>query len=112
MPPYDPIHIPTFVAKKYIDEIRTIKKYLAVAFPNSTVDIAYSIDLFAMGFRVSDINGNNVVYFNSIFLEYLNAPLKDWLSSSGIKEYFSMHADSTILIDKAGELKSLRGTQQ
>jgi len=43
MPSFDPIHIPTFVAEKYLNEIKTIKKYLADAFPDGDVDVAYSV---------------------------------------------------------------------
>lgn len=108
MPAFEPIHIPTYVAEKYQNEIKTIKKYLTDAFPHCTVDIAYNIDLFSIGFRASDDRGNNVVYFRSQFLEDLNSPLTPWLDSSGIKEYFAMNNESVVIINNTGKLQNLR----
>jgi hypothetical protein len=105
MPAFDPIDIPSFAAEKYQDEIKTIKNYFTEALPNSVVEVAYSIDLNSIGFRISDNNSYNVVFFKSIFLEYLDSPLTTWLASSGIKEFIAMNNEATLMVEKTGELQ-------
>jgi hypothetical protein len=105
MPAFDPIDIPSFVAEKYQTEINAIKKYLNNAFPDGEVDFAYSVGLHSIGFRVSDYQGNNIVFFNSMFLEDLDSPLAAWLDSSGIKEFVAMNKDATLMVSRTGELQ-------
>jgi hypothetical protein len=105
MPSFDPIHIPTFVAEKYQNEMKTIKKYLTDAFPDSDIDVAYSVDLLSIGFRVTDENGYNIVYLKTMFIEDLDLPLNSWLDSSGIKEFLAMNNQSTLIVKRTGELK-------
>ena len=104
MPAFDPIHIPSFVGKKYLDKIQAINNYLTDAFPDGVVDIAYSVDRFSIGFRVSDSRGQNVVFFKSMFLEYLDAPMNTWLNNSGIKEFMAMNNESTLTVKRSGKL--------
>ena len=105
MPAFDPIHIPTLVTEKYLNEIKTIKKYLTEAFPDGVVDVAYSIGLLSIGFRVTDDNGYNIVYLKTMFFEDLDSPLNSWLDSSGIKEFLAMNNQSTLIVKRNGELK-------
>ena len=105
MPVFDPIDIPAFVAEKYENEIKIIKNYLTGAFPDADVAFAYSVVLHSMGFRVSDDHRDNLVFFNSMFLEDLDSPLTTWLGSSGIKEFIKMNKDATLMISSSGELQ-------
>ena len=105
MPTFDPIHIPTFVAEKYQNEMKAIKKYLTDAFPDGDIDVAYNVDLLSIGFRVTDDNGYNIVYVKTMFLEDLDPPLNSWLDSSGIKEFLAMNNQSTQIVKRTVELK-------
>ena len=105
MPAFDPIDIPSFVTEKYQNEIKIIENYFTEAFPDGVVDFAYSVGLHSIGFRVSDSNGDNIVYFNSMFIEDLDLPLKTWLDSSGVKEFIAMNKESTLIVGRTGELQ-------
>jgi hypothetical protein len=104
MPAYEPISIPDFVKEKYQHEIKTIKKYLAEAFPEHSITFGYSVELFSIGFTLAHYTGQNVIFFKSMFLENLDSPLDNWLKSSGIKEFVAMNTETTLVIDNDGKL--------